>query len=325
MQTNELLENLKLKVKAGEINTEQIREYVENESPATLKKQSQPKWNQSFLTLFCTVIATIIIFAGMVNFFFQIENKFTPLTRGGILLGVGFLLAFFGSFFLKKRPQVFTGAVLHFLGGMAIAYGFFLVLDGANKAKLDFYLANMNITGMLALGYIVLNVFHKHPLLSFFALIHTTAFLYNVFFAIADEYSYTWMTMRLRILTIFVGLVYLALACFFRKNWNRKLAGFCFFVGGLAFLGAAFMLLYDARSIWQLFYLIIAFATGIFAVYVNTRIVFALSLIFFTFQLSVIISKYFSTSLFWPIFLMIFGLIAISVLHSVGKAIAKKT
>lgn len=310
MDKEELLQELSSKVSVGEISREEVMSRL-NIAPTIQREdeESEKKTSRFSVTKMLYVLGAAIVIIGIVIFVAQIWDGIGSFGRISVTLGLGLLIAAIGSVLLKQKPGDDIGPIFHFIGGMLIPGGavvtlFELGVDGDWAFAITF--------GVIFAFYLLLNVTHKHAILTFFAIANGTAAIYLVlnalsggpfkgWFGIGDIYQY---------LTMAIGASYLLLAHAFRSGWNKHLIRALHFFGITGFLGAAFWQVFDSVP-WQLLYFLIVLGGLFLAVYMRSRSILVMSTLFLIAHVSYITSEYFADSIGWPISLIILGFVFI--------------
>ena len=321
MNKEELLQELSAKISAGEISHEEVISRLSLASAAKGKNEGEPKKLQHFsVTKMLYVLGAAIVIIGLVIFVAQIWDIIGSAGRILVTLGLGLLLAAMGSILLKQKPEDLIGAVFHFIGGMMIPGGAIVTLYELNGGFLSLWPVTITFGAIFAF-YLLLSVFHKHVVLTFFAIAHGTAFIYLLFEAIIEGPSYGHMDLY-AYLTMTISATYLLLAQAFRTGWNSKLMGALYFFGVTGFLGAAFSQVLDS-VLWQMLYFLLVLGGLFLSVYLKSQIILAVSTIFLIIHVSYITSKYFANSIGWPISLVALGFLFIGLGYA-SIAINKK-
>ncbi|QQS61271.1 MAG: DUF2157 domain-containing protein [Candidatus Moraniibacteriota bacterium] len=309
MDKEELLQELSAKIYTGEISREEIvNRFVLAQTAQNEVKMENLKDTPFFsITKMLYVLGIAIVIIGIIIFISQIWYDLGSFGRIIITLGLGFLFAAIGSLLLKNKPDENIGAIFHFIGGVLIPGGSLVTLSELSTGSDSLWPLAFTF-GIIFIFYLLLNSVHKNAILTFFAIINGTAFVYFLFDAITnaslyseDLYAY---------LTMIMGLSYLLLAHTFRNGWNEKLIRILYFFGALGFFGAAFSQVFDS-VLWQIFYFILVIGGLFLSIYMKSRSILIISTLFLIAHVSYITSEYFANSLGWPISLVILGLIFI--------------
>jgi hypothetical protein len=312
MNKEELLQELALKIKNGEINSQEILSRL-NYQPAPQQAAAPvapPKTSHFSVTKMLYIIGSAIVIIGIFFFIAQIWDDIGPFLRIFVTLILGFIIAGIGSGLLNSKPDQNIGAVFHFIGAMLIPGGVLVTLS-------EFDINSWWPIAFAFLGvflfYLLLHFLHKNAVLTFFAIVNgtiTTYLIFNAFFrdlglkhSIRED-LFVYLTMA-------IGLLYLYLSHKFKDRWNKYLAALLRFCGIGGFLGATFIKVLDS-GIWELFYFIIILACLALSIYIKSRIVLIMSTIFLIIHLSYITSEHFADSIGWPISLVILGFIFIA-------------
>lgn len=249
----------------------------------------------------------------LVGIIFFIRQIWDDIGSGGrifVTLGLGLILALIGSVLLKTKPDRWLGQVFHTMAGFLIPGGAMVALNEIiGLAYLDSLWPVTIISGAVFLFYLLLTVSHRNEVLTFFAAANGTAFVYLLvesmidgpFYRHDDIYAY---------LTMIIGLSYLLLAHSFRDSWNKHLVGVFNFLGAAGFLGAAFSRVFDSVP-WQWLFFALAVGGLLLAVYIKSRSVLAVSVLFLIAHFIYITKEYFADSISWPILLVILGFLFI--------------
>jgi len=271
MNKEELLQELSDKVNSGEVSRDEISSRL-NLAP-TVQKESNDDVKKSWhfsVTKMLYILGAAIVVIGILIFVGQIWDDIGTVGHIAVTLGLGLLFAVIGSVLLKQKPEDHIGVAFHAIGGLLIPGGALVTLY---ELEVDFVsLWPVTITfGVIFLFYLLLNLAHKHPVLTFFSIANGTAFIYLLvesmvdgpFYEHEDLYAY---------LTMILGASYLLLAHSFCTSWNRKLVGVLHFFGSLGFLGAAFSRVFDS-GFWELFFFLVVFGGLFLSVYMKSRMV----------------------------------------------------
>lgn len=312
MNKEELLRELSAKVSAGEISHEEIISRF-NFSPRTQQEDEGDvkKFTRFSVKKMLYVLGAAIVIIGIVIFFEQIWGDIGSFGRISVTLGIGLLIAAIGSVLLKQKPEDYIGPIFHLIGGMLIPGGAVVTLYELNVDVVSSWSVAITF-GIIFAFYLLLNLVHKHAVLTFFAIANGTAFIYLTlnaiiggpfrgFIGIRDTYAYV---------TMAIGASYLLLAHAFRRGWNKILIGALYFFGITGFLGAAFSQVIDSVP-WQMLYFLIVIVGLLLSVYMRSRSILVMSTLFLIAHISYITSEYFANSLGWPISLIVLGFIFI--------------
>ena len=303
MNKTELLQELKHKISTGEITREELA--IQLNISQSLPLQEIKETSRFSVTGMLYVFGAAVAIIGLVIFIAQIWEDLGSSAQILLTLGLGLLITALGSILLKQKPTDNIGPIFHFIGGALIPSGALVTLDVLSTGINSIWPVAITF-GIIFAFYLMLNAVHKHAVLSFFAIVNGTAFLYLLVGAIEDfrnDDLYIYLTML-------IGASYLLLAHSFRDGWNKRLLGALYFFGSLGILGGGFVKVLDS-SIWELFYFLIVFAGLYLSIYLKSRIILVLSTIFLIVHVSYITEEYFANSLGWPITLILLGFIII--------------
>ena len=303
MNKTELLQELKHKISTGEITREELA--IQLNISQSLPLQEIKETSRFSVTGMLYVFGAAVAIIGLVIFIAQIWEDLGSSAQILLTLGLGLLITALGSILLKQKPTDNIGPIFHFIGGALIPSGALVTLDVLSTGINSIWPVAITF-GIIFAFYLMLNAVHKHAVLSFFAIVNGTAFLYLLVGAIEDFRNDD----LYRYLTMLIGASYLLLAHSFRDGWNKRLLGALYFFGSLGILGGGFVKVLDS-SIWELFYFLIVFAGLYLSIYLKSRIILVLSTIFLIVHVSYITEEYFANSLGWPITLILLGFIII--------------
>ncbi|MBI4135037.1 MAG: hypothetical protein HY471_02950 [Candidatus Sungbacteria bacterium] len=309
MNKEELLQELSLKINAGEISREEVFSRL---SIASLVQPTSgdgvKKFSHFSVTKALYILGAAIVIIGIVIFVAQVWDDIGSFGRIAVTLGLGLLITAIGSMLLRQKPEDNIGPIFHFIGGMLIPGGAVVALS---ELEVDFVsLWPVAITfGIIFAFYLLLNAVHRQPILTFFAIGNGTAFIYLLVEAMVEGPYYRHEDLY-AYLTMVMGASYLLLAHAFRGGWNRHLIGILYFLGSAGFLGAAFSQVFGSIP-WQMFYFLIVLGGLFLSVYMKSRSILAMSTLFLIAHVSYITSEYFADSLGWPISLVVLGFVFI--------------
>lgn len=310
MDKEKILQELSNKLSTGEISRKEVFSRLKLAASAAeqISDEGTKRFSHFSVTKMLYILGAAIVIIGIFIFVAQIWDDIGSFGHIAVTLGLGLLIAAIGSMLLKQKPEDNIGAIFHFIGGMLIPGGAVVTLF---ELEVDFVsLWPVAITfGVLFAFYLLLNAFHKHPVLTFFAIANGTAFIYLLVEAMVEGRSYRHEDLY-AYLTMVIGASYLFLAHAFRDGWNKKLLGAFYFFGSGGFLGAAFSQVFDSVS-WQLFYFLIVLGGLFLSVYMKSRCILVISTLFLIAHVSYITSEYFAASLGWPISLVMLGFVFI--------------
>lgn len=309
MDKKELLQELAAKMSTGEISREEVMAKFNFTTPKKSEDEKGFKKITHFsVTKMLYVLGAAIVIIGIIIFIGQVWDDIGSFGRIVVTLGLGLLITALGSMLFVKKPGNSIGSVFHFIGGILIPGGAMVTL---NEFNVDFTsLWPVTITfGAIFIFYLLLNLAHKHAVLTFFAIANGTAFIYLLVEAIVsgpahlheDLYAY---------LTMIIGVSYLLLAYAFREGWNKVLIGILYFFGTAGFMGAAFSQVSESPA-WQIIFFLIVIGGLFLSVYMKSRIILIVSTLWLIVHVSYITGEYFANSIGWPISLVILGFIFI--------------
>lgn len=324
MTNEELLKELYLKAQSGEIKKEEITAVFESFPPSEQGGGSILTTDLTAhlsLTKILYLIGASVVVIGISFFGVQIWDDLGALGRITITLGLGLIFAAFGSIFFINDPERWLGPVFHVIGGVLIPGGSLVTLYELSLNVKSLWPVAW-IFGVLFVFYLLLTLFHKNAILTFFSAANGTAFIYLLVGAMLGNSFYYEAWDVFVYLTMAASICYLLLAHAFRDGWNKYLCEMFNFMGAAGFLGAAFTRVFDS-GLWQFAFFIFAFGGMAFAVYAKSRGILAVSTLYLVAHFIYITNEYFADSIGWPVALVILGLLIIG-LGYVSISINKK-
>ncbi len=322
MNKEEILQQLLIKIRSGEINQDDIKQCFNLNSEPTLTSKLSRKISHLSIAKGLYALGAVIAIIGILIFIGQIWIDIGPWGRVIVTLGFGFLAAVLGSVLMKQKPDNYIGSIFHLIGGVLIPPGALILLSEFGVVSATLWPVIIAI-GTIFLFYFLLSIIHKSAVTTFFAIANGTALVYLLIQEILisslstsqafDYYAY---------LTMIVGISYLLLAQSFRQTWNKNLTGLLYFFGSAGFLGASFSQVFDSFT-WQVLFFLIIIGFLFLAGFIKSRAVLSVGTLFLIAHLSYITGEYFADSLGWPIALVILGLLFVGLGYA-ALAINKK-
>ncbi len=229
MTKDELLQELSNKITTGEISKSEVSNMLGLSSVSTASTLSKIKTPSFSVTKLLYVLGSIIAIVGLVLFASQIWNDIGSFGRIFITLGLGLIITGLGSFLSKNNPEHTVGTVFHFIGGMLIPGGSMVALYEMT-GSIPSSGPTAFIFSLIFLFYLLLTYIHRNAMLTFFAILNGTIFIYSTLYAITEG-MFTDYTNLYAYLTITIGFCYVLLAYSFRGGWNSKLSQTLYFLG----------------------------------------------------------------------------------------------
>lgn len=311
MNKEELLQELSLKLNTGEITPEEITtrfNLISASQPSVAIPEKANKFTPFSITKMLYVLGAAIVVIGVIIFVSQIWEDIGSFGRIVVTLGLGILTTAIGSTLLKSKPDDNIGNVFHAIGGLLIPGGALVTLSELSNDVYSMWPVTITFA-VISIFYLLLNYVHKSPILTFFTIANGTAFIYSFVQAILEQSYYKYGYFYAYI-TMVIGLSYILLAYAFRDGWNKPLIAVLNFFGIIGFLGAAFSQVFDS-VLWQLLYFILALGGVYLSIYLKSRSILVISILFLIAHISYITSEYFADSLGWPISLVFLGFVFI--------------
>lgn len=309
MQKEELLQSLRESFQRGEITKEEVdRVFIrQDELEGDSKKHHFP------VTKLLYALGIAIALLGLSTFIAQVWDSIGGVGRVVVTLGIGGVLAAFGSMLLQSKPESKIGLIFHFLGGVLIPGGVMVLLSELNIDFVSVWPFAITFT-VLAGMYTALAVVHKRALLTLFAIIFGTTAIYLITEAILPGPSYRHDDVY-AYLTMAIGVSYLLAARAIKESWNKRLERVLEVVGGFGFYIAAFTRVFDS-GFWQFLYFLLIFGGLYLSVLFRSTRLLIISTLALVLHISYITGEYFANSLGWPISLIILGFIFIGLGYS---------
>jgi len=315
MNKEELLRELSLKVNLGEITQEEVKSRVnlvqDLHASRIGVKEKINKAPHFSVTKILYILGAAIVIIGTIIFIVQIWEDLGSFGRIIITLGLGLIITAIGSVLLKQKPSkniISIGSIFHVIGGVLIPSGALVTINELNVDMSSAWPFAITF-GIIFVFYLLLNTVHKNAILTFFAIANGTAFIYFLTEAIIDGPFYRHDDIY-AYLTMAIGISYILLATAFRGGRNKVLVRVLYFLGTAGFFGAAFTRVFDSLG-WQLLYFILVFVGIFLSIYVKSRIILMVSILYLLAHITYITNEYFADSFGWPISLVILGFIFI--------------
>ncbi len=300
-----LLSELNQKMHNGEITKEDIIQILDTQTEENSNNRTSFLISHFSVTKVFYLIGIGIVLLGIIFFVAQIWEDIGSFSRTLVTLGTGLIFTILGSVLLKQKPNDIIGPIFHLLGGIFIPVGAFVMLAELNMDLSSFWTVS-NIFAILLFFYILLSIAQRHVILTFFAIVNGTIFLY--FFSEAllspqnnDYYAY---------LTMAIGINYLLLAEHFKNTWNRSLKNLLYFFGVTGFLVALYTQIIDSLNL-EILYFGVIWLFIFLSIKLKSTLILGITTIFLIIHISYITSRYFTDSIGWPLSLVILGFVFI--------------
>lgn len=306
-----LLQELSEKVKTGEIRREEVINlfpplYVELKEEE--EKSGARRAGSFSITKLLYVLGAVVVVVGIIALVAQVWEDLGSFGRVAITLGLGFLFAISGSMLLIQKQKDFIGSVFHVLGGMLIPGGSMVLLNELSRDVVTPWPVTITF-GIIFIFYLLLAFVHTKTILTFFAVVNGTTFLYCLVAALLDSQYLPNEDDIFRYLTMAIGMSYFLLAYSFRESWNQKLVPFLCFFGSAMFFGATFTWIAEENStLWLVLYPFLLAGGFFLSIYLKSRATLLVSTFFLVAYIGYITNEYFADSVGWPISLVFLGL-----------------
>lgn len=187
MIKEEFLQELSLKVATGEISREEIAARLEvSTGPQVSNILTTDLTAHMSLTKILYLLGASIVVLGVLFFGAQVWDDLGSFGRITVTLGLGLVFSGFGSWFLAAKPETWLGQVFHTIGGALIPGGAIVTLyELSHDINSPWPIA---VTfGVIFIFYILLTLYHKNAILTFFSIGNGTAFIYLLVAAMLDN------------------------------------------------------------------------------------------------------------------------------------------
>ena len=307
-----LLDELASRLARGEISEAEVQQLlIQSEpSPDIAAQTASPVALLPSLSIMrlLYVVGAIFITLGVLYLISQIWEDLGSAGRILITLGVGFVFAGTGSFFMLRDPARGLGTVFHAIGGCIIPGGAMVTLD---EMGVDFDTSwPITLTiGMIFVFYAALTFVHRQGILTLWTIVNGTALAYLLMDSLlpaasGEQYDYLTMT---------IGISYLLLAYLFRNDWNERLTPLLYFFGAIGFYGAALTQVPD-RVFMEILFPFLAFGgLALSVALLHSRLVLVISNLAIIGYIIYFTAEYFADSIGWPVALILLGFIIIGI------------
>ncbi len=324
MEKEQLLSLLKSKLESGEIRQDEITNIF---GISNANSQSVTKGMLTVNKILYS-IGTLIVVIGIIFFMMLIWEDIGSFGRIISTLGLGIVFASIGSVLFVKKPGEQIGAVFHTISGVLVPIGALVTLFETTSAIPSLWQGAVTFA-ILFVVYLILDYIHKHPILSFFSIVHGTVFVFALLGAFINDMNGTEGLFGLNgteslfgYLTVLVGISYLMLGRTFALGRNKRLSGLLYFFGSIGILSGVLIAEILKTGLGEALYFIVIFIC--FAISTKIKSISALvaTSLFFIGYSSYITFKYFADSIAWPFLVIILGFIFIGLGYisvSVGK------
>lgn len=319
MDKQQLLQILSEKVKSGEVSKAEVLNLVGSRQVAESTEISKKIFT---LNRVFYIFGGLLVTVGIVFFMILIWDDVNSFTRILVTLVLGVVFAVIGSTLMLKKKDEIIGPIFHTIGGVLVLVGVLVTLEELNSAPVPIWYATISFA-FLFVCYLLLDFFHKHPILSFFAIVHGTIFVYLLLGAFLKDFgNLSYIDDLFAYLTMLIGISYLALGHTFQGGRNNRLVGLIFFFGITGLLGAMFSRVFDS-SLWEVLFFAVIIGSFFLSVKLKSTVVLIMSAVFFIIHSSYITFEHFANSGLWPFLIIFLGFLFIGIGY-VSVSISKK-
>jgi len=252
------------------------------------------------------MLGSLVVVVGVLVLIGQNWSSFSPVVRVLVTLGTG--VAFYISAVALSREEKFSGASTAFfiISMILIPLGIFITLYEAGYqifSESTHMLWSAIITCICAASFVAF----KRTFFLFFSFLWGTWLLYStIFFFLGDIVRADEIVAYIVML---VGVIHLSLGFFLERSSRQSLTSLLYTVAALQILVSGITL----SGLWDALYPFVVLILLGLGVYIRTRILLMLSSLFLAFYIFKITAKYFSSSIGWPLSLIIIGFVLVGV------------
>lgn len=296
MHSHELLTELTTALQRGDVSHAQVKQVL-----ATVQHEESHPLSRSGSYLLYGV-GGLVCATGVLFLAAQIWETIGMGGRVGMTLGFGVLLTLLAVAVLRTERTIVLRDIFFGIGALLIPGGMFVLLDELSYPMDSLWWVTA-VFFVCAGMYAGLTFAYQRALLAFFALAYSTATLYAFVGALTAE---TDATAVYEVLSMVVGVSYLALCTAVRGTYAHGLARVLHGGGVVGVLGGLFGLMLD-YSLLEVVYPFAVLALYYLGVQQKSTGVLGVSSAFFVGYISYITSNYFVDSVGWPVALIVLG------------------
>lgn len=314
MDNKELLQELLARLERGEIQKNQIQSIFDLVGLGENRqlKDQKTNWRNLDLTRALYIIGAAIVLLGIVFFVGQLWDDMGSFGRIFVTFILGVVLVGVGSLLHQKQERISLGNVFHVMGSILLLGGSFVVVD---EMGLDMTAGVASfLFCALFIFHFSLALYHKSVLHSFFSVAYGTSFLYALIEFILPGYAYEHDALY-AYLTMIFGVSYLLLSRALRYTWGSGIVGLLNFFGSIGFMGAMANRSWEGSGFWEMFYFLFLFGGVYLSIYLKSRAMLIVSVLFLIAHIVYITSNYFADSLGWPISLVFLGVVILGLAY----------
>ena len=261
-------------------------------------------------------IGGAIIFLGVAFLVGQNWDSFGSALR--IFIALGSMIAAFVVAAVLHRYENFKKVAQAFflLTGLLAPLGIEVTLK---EMGLDLSADSVQLLAALLMSAILLGSFYyfKQTVLLLFGIIYSTAvFHYALSLVIGANLSYQSRETAIKYEFLVIGSVYLILGYYLLTSLQKALSGVLYSFGSLAFLGSTMALggfSPNQNAFWELVYPLLVFGFIFASVSLKSRAMLVFGTLFLIGYIFKLTGEYFSSSLGWPLALVLAGLAIIGI------------
>ncbi|MDP3883174.1 MAG: hypothetical protein Q8Q48_03920 [Candidatus Staskawiczbacteria bacterium] len=277
-----------------------------NESAVTIKRE-----NISIIDILY-YIGGAIVFMGIAIFVFQNWSSLNSFSRIISTLGSAVAAYFVAILFSANKKTEGISVAFHLVSALVMPLGLLVTFHEAGS-NLSTNEMQSWVSAILLAVYLSSLAIFKKDLFIFFSVIFGTWFFFSFTNFLLDG-SLILGTHFLEYRILLVGLTYILLGYYFSESPRRGLTGILYGSGILGILGAALSLggwKPNQSAFWEIVYPGLIFATLFLSVHLRSTSFLTFGTIFLMAYITKITAEYFSSSLGWPLSLVVIGLLLI--------------
>lgn len=315
MDKQQLLDELKIKVAAGELSKSEVDAALNAEPVVSATPVDSNFHPHLSLQEIIYYIGGAIVFIGLAVMISQNWDAFNSTVRILITLGSA-LAAYTMGFLFSRREETHKVAQPFFmLSALLLPAGIAVTLYESNSA-MNGNIAAVIVSGLSLLVFGVSFSYFKSNLQLFFVSLFSTWLFFAVTGMLAEGAEYyvdqDFFLYRMMV----VGVSYLLLGYYTQNNRFNPMSGLYYFFGSFVFLLSGIILggwTPDQNIFWELVYPFLSLGLVFGSTQVKSRSLLLWGTVFFMAYLIKISAEYFADSLGWPLALIICGLAMIAV------------
>lgn len=314
MQKDELLEELRQQLAAGELSAQEIQRVLKIPAADDAARGAALAARLSIVLYY---IGGGIVFLGMVFLIAQEWQRFGAALKIFVTLGSGIAAFVVGVLLSPQQKLGVAGPAFFLISALLLPAGIFVTYDeaGIDAGSLA---TQVQVSGLLTAIYSVSYLVFRRNVLLTFAIVFGTWFLFVLTnrllggSPVFDDYTFN----SYRVL--FAGLSYMFLGHAFAATDRQVLSGWLYGIGVIGLLGAGLALgewKPHQNAFWEAIYPGIVFAVLFLSARLRSKTFLVFGSLALGTYLTKITSEYFSDSLGWAFSLVLIGFLLMGVAY----------